>query len=95
MEKLISSLVFTDIIHAHFAANPADWASKFSIALGTPFVITTHAYDIFINPNVEDLKEKFGNAAKVITTTDYNKDYLSKLLGEKYGANIEVIKVRN
>lgn len=91
-EKLISSLVFTDIIHAHFAANPADWASKFSIALGTPFVITTHAYDIFINPNLEDLKEKFCNAAKVITTTDYNKDYLSKLLGEKYGANIEIIR---
>ncbi|HSC35888.1 MAG TPA: glycosyltransferase [Thermodesulfobacteriota bacterium] len=91
-EKLISSLVLTDIIHAHFAANPADWASKFSIALGTPFVITTHAYDIYINPNIEDLREKFDDATKVITTTDYNKDYLSKLLGEKYGANIEIIK---
>lgn len=91
-ERLISSLIFTDIIHAHFAAYPADWASKFSRSLGIPFVITTHAYDIYINPNVEDLKEKFEDATKVITTTDYNKNYLSKLLGEKYGANIEIIR---
>lgn len=91
-ERLITSLIFTDIIHAHFAAYPADWASKFSRFLGIPFVITTHAYDIYINPDVEDLKEKFEDAAKVITTTDYNKNYLSKLLGEKYRANIEIIR---
>lgn len=91
-EKLISSLIFTDIIHAHFAAHPAAWALKISRASGIPFVITAHAYDIYINPDVEDLKEKFGNAAKVITTTNYNKDYLSKLLGEKSGANIEIIR---
>jgi colanic acid/amylovoran biosynthesis glycosyltransferase len=91
-EELISSLIFADIIHAHFAAYPAYWASKFSRALGIPFVITTHAYDIYVNPNVENLKEKFGNAAKVIATTAYNKDYLLKLLGAEYASNIEVIK---
>jgi colanic acid/amylovoran biosynthesis glycosyltransferase len=91
-ERLITSLIFTDIIHAHFAGHPATWASKFSRFLGIPFVITTHAYDIYINPDVEDLKEKFEDAAKVITTTDYNKNYLSKLLGEKYRANIEIIR---
>jgi colanic acid/amylovoran biosynthesis glycosyltransferase len=91
-EKLISSLIFTDIIHAHFAASPAYWASIFSRYFGVPFVITTHAYDIYINPDVEDLRAKFDHAAKVIATTDYNKDYLSKLLGEGYGANIEVIR---
>lgn len=91
-ERLITSLIFTDITHAHFAGHPATWASKFSRFLGIPFVITTHAYDIYINPNVEDLKEKFEDATKVITTTDYNKKYLSKLLGEKYGANIEIIR---
>ncbi len=91
-EKLISSLVFTDIIHAHFAANPADWASKFSIALGTPFVITTHAYDIYINPDTEDLKEKFEDATKVITISNYNKKYLLKLLGSNFEQKIDVIR---
>src|SRR3990167_1897069 len=91
-EKLISSLVFTDIIHAHFASYPADWALKISRTLGIPYVITAHAYDIYINPDIENLKEKFEYATKVITTTDYNKDYLSKLLGEEYGANIEIIR---
>lgn len=91
-EKLISTLVITDILHAHFAAHPADWALRFSRLLDIPCVITTHAYDIYINPDAKELRSKFDHAAKVITTTDYNKQYLSKLLGEEYGTKIDVIR---
>lgn len=79
-ERLISSLIFTDIIHAHFAGNSATWALNISRMLGIPFVITAHAYDIYIDPDVDDLREKFEDAAKVITISNYNMDYLLKLL---------------
>lgn len=91
-ESLISSLAFTDIIHAHFAAQPATWALKISKTFGIPYLITTHAYDIYINPDTKDLKEKFANAVKIITTTDYNKKYLSELLGGELGENVEIVK---
>lgn len=91
-QKLVSALFFTDIIHAHFAGNPASWALKISQSFGIPFVFTAHAYDIFIDPDVEDLKEKFGNAAKIITISDYNTEYLLNMLGKEFEEKIEVIR---
>lgn len=91
-EKLVSSLIFTDLIHAHFATCPASWALKISKEFGIPFVVTTHAYDIYINPDKEDLKVKFENAARIITISDYNKNYLTKLLGKEFWNHIDIIR---
>ena len=91
-DKILSSLIFTDLIHAHFAANPASWALKISQLFDIPFVFTTHAYDIYINPDVESLREKFKSARKVITISEYNKDYLQNLLGQEFDEKIEVIR---
>ncbi len=91
-DKILSSLIFTDLIHAHFAANPASWALKISRLFDIPFVFTTHAYDIYINPDVESLREKFESARKVITISEYNKDYLLNLLGREFEEKIEVIR---
>jgi len=91
-DKILSSLIFTDLIHAHFAANPASWALKISQLFDIPFIFTTHAYDIYINTDVESLKEKFEIAKKVITISDYNKDYLLNLLGQEFDEKIEVIR---
>ena len=90
--RLLESLVFTDLIHAHFATHPADWALRLSEMFSIPFVITAHAYDIFINPDVEKLREKFSRAAKVITVSDYNRDYLINLLGRDLQEKIEVVR---
>lgn len=91
-ERLISYLIFTDIIHAHFAGNSATWALNISRLLGIPFVMTAHAYDIYIDPDVDDLREKFEDATKVITISNYNKDYLLKLLTGGFEQKIEVIR---
>jgi glycosyltransferase involved in cell wall biosynthesis len=91
-DKVLSSLIFTDLIHAHFAANPASWALKISQLFDIPFVFTAHAYDIYINPDVESLKEKFEIAKKVITISNYNKKYLLNLLGQEFDEKIEVIR---
>jgi len=91
-ERLLSSLVFTDLIHAHFAAKPTDWALKISRMFDIPFIFTAHAYDIFISPDVNKLKEKFDEATRVITISDYNKEYLLDMLGGDLSEKIEVIR---
>ena len=91
-DKILSPLIFTDLIHAHFAANPASWALKISQLFDIPFVFTAHAYDIYINPDVEGLREKFESATKVITISNFNKNYLLNLLGQEFEEKIEVIR---
>ncbi|MCK4820898.1 glycosyltransferase, partial [bacterium] len=91
-ERLLPALIFTDLIHAHFAAEPTDLAMKISKMFDLPFVFTAHAYDIFINPDVFKLREKFDKAKKVITVSNYNKEYLLNLLGRDLERKIEVIR---
>jgi colanic acid/amylovoran biosynthesis glycosyltransferase len=91
-ERLVSALFFTDVIHAHFAAMPTDLALKMSKAFGIPFVFTAHAYDIFISPDANRLREKIDNALKLITISDFNKNYLLDMLGDDLNEKIEVIR---
>lgn len=91
-EKLVSALFFTDIIHAHFAASQTEIALKIARSFGIPYVFTAHAFDIFANPDAGALREKFEAASKAITISDFNRDYLLKLLGEDLRGKIEVIR---
>lgn len=64
-------------IHAHWATAPTTAAVVLARHLKISFTFTAHAWDIFMkNPS---LKEKVGLAAKVITCTKYNQEYLVKL----------------
>ncbi|MDI6765236.1 MAG: glycosyltransferase [Bacteroidota bacterium] len=91
-EKLISSLIFTDIIHSHFAAEPTNTALKLSRVFNIPYVFTAHAYDIFINPDATNLRERCNLATKIITVSDYNKKYLLKMLGDDLVGKMEIIR---
>lgn len=91
-KNTISTLFFSDIIHAHFAAHSTSWALKTAKIFEIPFVFTSHAYDIFISPDLEDLNEKFINASKIITISSYNKEYLIQLLGQDFKNKIEIIR---
>jgi colanic acid/amylovoran biosynthesis glycosyltransferase len=91
-ETLLKSFAFTDLIHAHFAARNTDLALMMSNMFGVPFVFTAHAFDIFKKPNVKRLREKFEKAAKAITISNYNREYLLKLLGRHFAGKIEVIR---
>ncbi|MBA4313399.1 MAG: hypothetical protein C0417_12315 [Chlorobiaceae bacterium] len=91
-EKLVTSLIFTDIIHAHFAVAPTDFALKLSKIFNIPYVFTAHAYDIFIDPNESMLREKILNASRVITISEYNREYLASLLGDDVTSHIDVIR---
>jgi len=90
--ELLNTLLFTDIIHAHFSAWPAEIAMALSRMTQIPYIFTAHAYDIFINPDVNKLREKFDEATRVITISDYNKEYLLDMLGRDLSEKIEVIR---
>ncbi len=61
-------------VHAHFALAQTEVAMAVSALLGCPFTFTAHARDIYATPSA--LAEKMRAAARVVTCTQYNVDYL-------------------
>jgi len=69
-------------LHAHFATAPVTVTRLASRLAKVPYTFTAHAKDIFhqsVRP--EDLRRKLGDAAAVITVSDYNRDYLIRAYG--------------
>jgi colanic acid/amylovoran biosynthesis glycosyltransferase len=61
-------------IHAHFAAGAALDAMRVSLLAGVPYSVTTHAYDIFLEPR--NLDEKLERARFHVAVCDYNAEFL-------------------
>jgi glycosyltransferase involved in cell wall biosynthesis len=69
-------------LHAHFASAPAAVARLASHWAKVPFTFTAHAKDIFHESvRADDLRRKLGEAATVVTVSDYNQDYLTRTYG--------------
>lgn len=79
-----------EILHRHFATNSIVYylAKKLKV----PYTLTTHAWDIFSQERYAQLDIILKKAAKVITISEYNKEYLRKNigLGEEH---IEVVRM--
>lgn len=76
-------------LHAHFATAATTVARLAARFAGVPYTLTAHAKDIFhesVRP--EDLRRKLGDAAAVITVSDYNLEYLR----ERYGRAAEKVR---
>lgn len=67
-----------DVIHAHFALDAAQIASKLASVYKLPYTVTTHATDIFVPRHRNRLKKVLRNAASVLTISDYNRKYLAE-----------------
>jgi glycosyltransferase involved in cell wall biosynthesis len=66
-----------DHLHAHFATSATTVARLAARFADVPYTFTAHAKDIFhqsVQP--EDLARKIGDAAAVVTVSDYNVEYL-------------------
>jgi colanic acid/amylovoran biosynthesis glycosyltransferase len=64
-------------LHVHFAHVPAQIAMYASALSGVPFTIMAHANDIFERGNL--LQRKAERAAKMLTISEYNCDYLRNI----------------
>jgi colanic acid/amylovoran biosynthesis glycosyltransferase len=65
------------IIHAHFATEPAACARELALQLGVPFTFTAHGYDIHRRPP-PDFAERAAAASAVITVSRANAQYIVK-----------------
>jgi len=65
-------------LHAHFAHSPTSVALYAGIISGLPFSFTGHAKDVWTQDPAR-LAEKIGQAAFVVTCTEANRCYLTRL----------------
>lgn len=76
-----------DEIQAHFVDRAAAVALVVSRLLRKPYTLSVHAgADVFVEKVL--LPEKLGHARKVVTCTDYNKVFLTDLVGSEIGSRI-------
>ncbi len=68
------------ILHAHFATEPAACAREVAAELGVPFTFTAHGYDIYRRPPADFGKRALA-AGAVITVSQANARYIVKHLG--------------
>ena len=78
-----------ELIHAHFA-NIGNVARRLGKMLGLPYTLTTHAFDIYRDQDLEELRKVMNDARLVITISEYNKIYLRDEIG--VNNRIEVIR---
>ena len=82
-----------DHLHAHFATAPA-LVTMFAHQLtGIPYTFTAHARDIYVGRQPELLCAQMRQSKAVVTVSEYNRHYLSSLLGPT--ANGKVRRIYN
>lgn len=69
-----------ELLHAHFATEPAAAARDFAQKLGVPFTFTAHGYDIRRRPP-PDFAERALAAHAVVTVSDSNARYIAETFG--------------
>jgi len=70
-------------LHAHFASGATTVARLAARLAGIPYSFTAHAKDIFHESvSGTDLGLKLGEAAAVVTVSDFNRSYLQARFGE-------------
>jgi glycosyltransferase involved in cell wall biosynthesis len=78
-----------DLIHAQYANATASFAMLASMLTKIQYIITTHATDLFVKPEL--LSEKFKRARLVITCTKYNQEYIREKYPLVNAENVHVI----
>jgi glycosyltransferase involved in cell wall biosynthesis len=69
-----------DVVHAHFATEPAAAASELAAELGVPFTFTAHGHDIYRRPPA-DFARRALSAAAVVTVSQANARSIVELFG--------------
>lgn len=73
-------------VHAHFVDRAATVAMVASRLLDTTYSLTAHAQEIYVKPVL--LTERIEQAMFTVTCTEYNRRYLSSVVGPQVAARI-------
>ncbi len=77
-------------VHAHFANHPAAAAFIIHRLAGIPYSFTAHGADLQVDQHM--LREKVAEAAFVVTISNYNRDLIASVCGERLRHKIMVIR---
>ena len=80
-----------DVLHSHFYGIASAVTALVSHQSWIPFTYTCHAVDIFVSPDPRVMRRHMEAAARVITPSYYNREYLKGLTGIN-GNKIEVVR---
>jgi glycosyltransferase involved in cell wall biosynthesis len=69
-----------EVLHAHFATEPAAAARALAAELGVPFTFTAHGYDVYRRPPA-DFAEMAAAAAAVVTVSEANARHIAGTFG--------------
>ncbi len=91
-EKIAKFLgdVSVERIHSHFAKREAQIGLQLSKILGTEFSLTTHAGDIFVPIDVNELQYLLRESPLLFTISKFNKKYLERYISVKDTRRINV-----
>ncbi|WP_444995805.1 glycosyltransferase family 4 protein [Aliikangiella sp. IMCC44359] len=76
-------------VHAHWATYPSTSAFIIHKYLGIPYSFTFHAHDIFLEDHM--LAVKFDSCAFGVTISDFNINFIYKLLNKDYSHKIKIV----
>lgn len=76
-------------IHAHYATFPAFAAWVIHQLTGISYSVTVHAHDIFVHQTM--LKRKLNEADFVVAISEYNREYLAAVVGDKIARKTHII----
>ena len=77
-----------DVVHAHFATEPAEAACELAGELGVPFTFTAHGHDIYRRPPA-DFARRAARAAAVVTVSQVN----ARTIVERFDVPAEHVRV--
>lgn len=69
-----------DLVHAHFATEPARVGQLVALAIDRPFSFTAHGYDLYRKPPA-DLADRVRRAQAVVTVSEANAAHLAATCG--------------
>jgi glycosyltransferase involved in cell wall biosynthesis len=76
-------------LHAHFAREAALTAMRLSRLVGTPYSVTTHAFDIYARTT--NLREKLRGAAFVTAGSEYTMADVRQIVGRRHAARVHKV----
>jgi colanic acid/amylovoran biosynthesis glycosyltransferase len=93
--KFVEQLDFEpDIIHTHFAFDDRHAVQLASRQLGIPWTIEVHAADIFKEVNKGPAKNVMEKSNRIITVSEYNKNYLQDEFRLEKSIDVVPVSVR-
>jgi len=76
-------------VHSHYATHPALAAWIINQISGTPYGITVHAHDIFVDQSM--LLRKILDAKYIVAISEFNREFLCKLYGSWVAEKTHII----